>query len=80
MPGVKQQKAGGASVLPAAVIADDDDALLAIDYGRADPFGAFEAVQAGNRDLAGRLIGLTAPEPELELHRLAGDRTKIKEK
>ena len=73
--GVKQQKARVASFFPAAVIADDHDSLLAVDHRGADPFGVLEALQAGRGDTASRLTRMAAPEPELEVPPLAGDRT-----
>ena len=75
LPVVKQQKVGEASFFHAAVIADDDDLLPPVDNGRADPFGAFEALKGGNSNTAWRLTWMTAPEPELELNLLASDRT-----
>ena len=70
---IKQQKMRVASILTAAVVADDDDALPAVDHGGADAFGMFEPRQAGNAGAAGRVIWAPVPEPEQELNIVACD-------
>ena len=47
---IKQQKTGEASFFSAAVIADNNDPLLAIDYGGAYSFSVLQALQARNGD------------------------------
>ena len=68
--GIEQQKVGAASFFPVAVIADDNDALAAVDHGGAHPFGVLEAWQAGHVDTACLCARMTAPEPELEVNLL----------
>ena len=53
--GIKQQVAGVASFCAASVIADDDDALPAIDDGGAHAFSVLEAWQTWSGDTASRL-------------------------
>jgi len=68
---IKQQKTSKASFFSAAVIADNDDQLLAIDYGGAYSFSVLQALQARNGDKTCRITLLTAPEPELEVNLFA---------
>ena len=65
----EQQIAGATVFFPTAVIADHDNPLMAGNHGGADTFGMGKARQAINGDTASLIVGLAAPEPELEIHR-----------
>lgn len=75
----QQQVSGGPPLLTTAIIADNEDAWLTVDYGGRNPLGVFEARKALGFSATRLCVRLATPEPEPELRLLLGDRTADQE-